>query len=372
MQFRLRPLLRYLERLLCLAHVLLRMPNPHVLLLHLKSFGCWLLSASVLLRSCVLSVNSPCRKLLLGGFAVALPLPLLTNCGLLAGLPPLAFDTVLPTWGQSSSEAFTIWIVAGPAVLPLPWFGPLCVLCLSGPWSMALRLLLCIAGCLPGVGSWFSRSSGLTRWASVAWIFPVGFLLIYCLALLVALVMSSVPVGGGGRLSVGAVRRVTNWVLCLILSLSFLRSTARPLVNGLSVVLPLLLFAWGLLSRLLIFVKAIRLLLRASGRVALSPLLTFPMFSGIVRVGSILRSFLLVLSSPRSSLVLGGTVVRTRTWLLPFGLGCALSRIACGTPVSLGVLLTPFSKPVLVLSSCPFQRSVLVIRGWDTSKFVTL
>ena len=105
---------------------------------------------------------------------------------------------------------------------------------------------------------------------------------------------------------------------------------------------------------------------------ALSPLLAFPIFSGIVRVGSILRSFLLVLSSPRSSLVLGGTVVRTRTWLLPFGLGCALSRIACGTPVSLGVLLTPFSKPVLVLSSCPFQRSVSVIRGWDTSKFVTL
>ena len=118
--------------------------------------------------------------------------------------------------------------------------------------------------------------------------------------------------------------------------------------------------------------KAIRLLLRASGRVALSPLLTLPMFSGIVRVGSILRFFLLILSSPRSSLVLGGTVVRTRTWLLPFGLGCALSRIGCGTPVSLGVLLTPFSKPVRVLSSCPFQRSVLVIRGWDTSKFVTL
>ena len=163
-----------------------------------------------------------------------------------------------------------------------------------------------------------------------------------CLALLVALVTSSVPVGGGGRLSVGAVRRVTNWVLCLILSLSFLRSTGRPLVNGPSVVLPLPLFALGLLSRLLIFVNAIRLLLRASGRVALSPLLAFPMFSGIVRVGSILRSFLLVVSSPRSSLVLGGTVVRTRTWLLPFGLGCALSKIACGTPVSLGVLLTPF------------------------------
>ena len=192
-----------------------------------------------------------------------------------------------------------------------------------------------------GVGSWFGLLFGLMLLGSVVWIFLGGSLLSYLLVSSVVLVMTFALVGVVGPFSVGAVRRVTNSSLCLIPSLSSLGLIGPRPVSGLLVVPLRPPFAWVLPIRRLISVSGIRLRLAVFGRAALCRLLISTTCFGNVRVASILRCFLPGLRFLLFLLALGGTVARMLTWSLLCVPGSAVSKIACGTPVSLGVLLIP-------------------------------
>ena len=300
-----------------------------------------------------LPVNSLCRRLLLGGLVAVPPLLPPVNSGPLVGWP-LRVSIIVPlNYGLCCSEVSTIWIACGPVVSSLPCFGPPCMPRPCGPSSLARRLLLCTAGCSTGDGSWFVLLFGLMRWGSVFWILLGGSLLRYLLVLLVVLGITFALGGVVGRLGVGAVRRVTNLALCLILSPSSLGSIGPRLVSGLLVVPLRPLCAWVLPFRRLTSVRGIRLRLAVFGRAALFLLLVSTTCFGNVRVASILRSSLPGLRSLLFLLALGGTVARMLTWSLLCVPGFAVSKIACGTPVSLGVLLTLLSSPV-GLFVCPF------------------